>query len=158
MGSDMGPTAPTKPRTQRSRHLRLPPRPRSASVGRHWLRGHLIELDDPLPDDQVDAIEVIVSELLSNVAKHARASVCVLLFVCLTSQIIVGVADDDPTKLPHPADADSNDTDGRGLRIVDALSDSWWCHVYEPLGVKVVCARFVRHAAVPRQVPAQLQR
>jgi len=99
---------------------------------------------------------LVLSELLSNVCKHTDASVCAVVAVWLKSQIIIGVADNDLTHLPKVAAADADDTDGRGLYLVEALAERWWCHVYEPRGVKVVCAAFPRHAAIPRQLPALL--
>lgn len=87
---------------------------------RYW---HL----DPL----IDRAALGVTELLSNVHRHARPDKsCTVELELLPDRLTVSVHDHDP-RLPVPADApDDTDTGplatcGRGLAMVAAVSESW---------------------------------
>ncbi|WP_318204905.1 ATP-binding protein [Streptomyces sp. SCL15-4] len=88
---------------------------------RYW---HL----DPL----IDRAALGVTELLSNVHRHARPDKsCTVELELLPDRLTVSVRDHDP-RLPVPADAtDPADTTpllatcGRGLAMVAAVSESW---------------------------------
>ncbi|CAL9643970.1 hypothetical protein SUDANB178_06387 [Streptomyces sp. enrichment culture] len=87
---------------------------------RYW---HL----DPL----IDRAALGVTELLSNVHRHARPDKsCTVELELLPDRLTVSVRDHDP-RLPVPADAaDPADatplaTCGRGLAMVAAVSESW---------------------------------
>jgi anti-sigma regulatory factor (Ser/Thr protein kinase) len=93
---------------------------------RHW---HL----DPL----IDQAALGVTELLTNVHRHAQPDKgCVVEIELLLDRLTVSVHDHDP-HLPTVRDADSLDTCGRGLAMIAAVSESWGVRPEGPAG-KVV--------------------
>jgi anti-sigma regulatory factor (Ser/Thr protein kinase) len=84
---------------------------------RYW---HL----DPL----IDRATLGVTELLTNVHRHARPDkTCTVKIELLLDRLMVSVRDHDP-RLPvvgSVADADALATCGRGLAMVAAVSESW---------------------------------
>lgn len=81
---------------------------------RYW---HL----DPL----IDRAALGVTELLSNVHRHAQPDkTCTVEIELLLDRLTVSVHDHDP-RLPVVADADPLATCGRGLAMVAAMSESW---------------------------------
>ncbi|MFJ6866608.1 ATP-binding protein [Streptomyces termitum] len=93
---------------------------------RHW---HL--------DDLVDPVQLGVTELLSNVHRHARPDKeCTVELELFLDRLTVSVRDHDP-RIPVASETGAEDlwdeaagpdalaTSGRGLAIVGALSDSW---------------------------------
>lgn len=92
---------------------------RSASAARRFVRNTLAGL----PKDLVADVELMVSELASNCVVHARTGfeVCLLR---APGTLRVEVTDEglgDP-RIHSPA---HDGRKGRGLMIVDALSDTW---------------------------------
>ncbi|WP_415952919.1 ATP-binding protein [Streptomyces sp. KLOTTS4A1] len=81
---------------------------------RHW---HL----DPL----IDRAALCVTELLTNVHRHARPDkMCTVEIELLLDRLRVSVHDHDP-RIPEVHNADPLDTCGRGLAMVAAVSESW---------------------------------
>ncbi|WP_033318563.1 ATP-binding protein [Streptomyces yerevanensis] len=81
---------------------------------RYW---HL----DPL----IDRAALGVTELLTNVHRHAEPDkLCTVEIELLLDRLTVSVRDHDP-RLPEVRDADVTATCGRGLAMVAALSESW---------------------------------
>ncbi|MEV4331280.1 ATP-binding protein [Streptomyces sp. NPDC049597] len=81
---------------------------------RYW---HL----DPL----IDQAALGVTELLTNVHRHAQPDkTCTVDVELLLDRLTVSVHDRDP-RLPTVHDADSSETHGRGLALVAAVSESW---------------------------------
>ncbi|MFH8293150.1 ATP-binding protein [Streptomyces sp. NPDC018059] len=81
---------------------------------RYW---HL----DPL----IDQAALGVTELLSNVHRHAEPDKeCTVEIELLLDRLTVSVHDHDP-RLPEVHDADAFATCGRGLAMVAAVSESW---------------------------------
>ena len=103
-------------------HLQLPPRPsvvgdaRRAVTGwcRHWQLVHL-----------VDAIELLVSELVTNAIVHGVGPVLVTADYD-GKRLRVEVHDDDPD-LPqgHVTAPTELDEHGRGLQLIAMLADTW---------------------------------
>ncbi|MFF4710785.1 ATP-binding protein [Streptomyces eurythermus] len=113
---------------------------------RYW---HL----DPL----IDRAALGVTELLSNVHRHARPDKsCTVELELLPDRLTVSVRDHDP-RLPVPADAtDPADatplaTCGRGLAMVAAVSESWGAR---PDGENGKVVWFTLPAAAPHSQPA----
>ncbi|MFF2779185.1 ATP-binding protein [Streptomyces sp. NPDC058052] len=85
-------------------------------------------------DDLVDPVALGVTELLSNVHRHAQPDKeCTVELELLLDRLTVSVGDNDP-RIPVAAEPAAEDlwdepdtlaTSGRGLAIVGALSDSW---------------------------------
>ncbi|WP_433548822.1 ATP-binding protein [Streptomyces sp. CA-294286] len=87
---------------------------------RYW---HL----DPL----IDPAALGVTELLTNVHQHAQPDkTCTVEIELLFDRLTVSVRDHDP-RLPTVCDAEPFDTGGRGLSLIEAVSESWGVH---PLG------------------------
>lgn len=81
---------------------------------RYW---HL----DPL----IDQAALGVTELLTNVHRHAQPDkVCTVEIELLLDRLTVSVHDHDP-RLPEVRDAEPFETCGRGLAMVAAVSESW---------------------------------
>ncbi|MEU6992184.1 ATP-binding protein [Streptomyces sp. NPDC046465] len=81
---------------------------------RYW---HL----DPL----IDQAAIGVTELLTNVHRHAEPDkVCTVEIELLLDRLTVSVHDHDP-RLPRIGDADPLATCGRGLAMVAAVSEAW---------------------------------
>ncbi|MBV9023727.1 MAG: ATP-binding protein [Streptomycetaceae bacterium] len=78
-----------------------------------------------LPSAQADDLVLIVSELATNALIHTRTSTVTVVVACLPGAVVVSVTDRGPHKpLAVPA-ADNRAEHGRGLHIVDALSQRW---------------------------------
>lgn len=81
---------------------------------RYW---HL----DPL----IDEAALGVTELLTNVHRHAEPDkMCTVVIELLLDRLTISVHDHDPT-LPAVRDADAVATNGRGLALIAAVSESW---------------------------------
>ncbi len=81
---------------------------------RYW---HL----DPL----IDRAALGVTELLTNVHRHAKPDkTCTVEMELLLDRLTVSVHDHDP-HLPEVCDPDASATSGRGLAMVAAVADSW---------------------------------
>ncbi|MFI6684828.1 ATP-binding protein [Streptomyces sp. NPDC050485] len=87
---------------------------------RYW---HL----DPL----IDEAALGVTELLTNVHRHAKPDkMCIVEIELLLERLTISVHDHDP-RLPAVRDADALATNGRGLALIAAVSESWGAR---PLG------------------------
>lgn len=72
-----------------------------------------------------DDLKVVVSELASNAARHARGTV-VRIAVTRTARYRVRVSITDKSQaMPQLQVGDPLAESGRGLRLVDALSSNW---------------------------------
>ncbi|MET9290923.1 ATP-binding protein [Streptomyces sp. NPDC003077] len=72
-----------------------------------------------------DAAATVVSELVGNAAIHARGAVIRVTVTRVGERRVrIAVVDKDPV-LPVLRDIRPDDTNGRGLRMVDALSVRW---------------------------------
>ncbi|WNI26300.1 ATP-binding protein [Streptomyces sp. ITFR-16] len=81
---------------------------------RYW---HL----DPL----IDQAALGVTELLTNVHRHAQPDKsCTVEIELLLERLTVSVHDHDP-RLPTVREADDSSTSGRGLALIAAVSESW---------------------------------
>ncbi|SCK54883.1 Anti-sigma regulatory factor (Ser/Thr protein kinase) [Streptomyces sp. WMMB 322] len=103
--------------------VRLPNRPESARCARELARTVLEShwaLPAPLTDDAV----LLVSELVGNAVRHTGALVFGLQMMRRRGWIRVEVR--DPSRgLPCLLPVQGLDTSGRGLFLVDTLSDRW---------------------------------
>lgn len=81
---------------------------------RHWRL-------DPL----IDPAALGVTELLTNVHRHAQPDkVCTVEVELLLERLTVSVHDHDP-RLPTVREAGASSTSGRGLALIAAVSESW---------------------------------
>jgi len=103
------------------RALRLPAAPVSVTVGRHWV-GRRCEAWDLGPSAS-EGVLLASSELLTNAVVHARTPV-ELSATMAYGLMRVEVHDDDQAEL-RADQAGELAEGGRGLFLVDALSDRW---------------------------------
>jgi anti-sigma regulatory factor (Ser/Thr protein kinase) len=93
------------------------------------------------PADLVEDVQLVVSELATNALVHGEAGFAVKLRV--GNDVVVVEIEDGSHRGPvmrAPADLDTN---GRGVAIVEALSNKWGVKRYAG-GGKAVWAEFVR--------------
>lgn len=93
---------------------------RSSAAARRFMEETLARWDC---HDVLDTINLLVSELVTNVVVHARteAEVAVLL---TPSSLRVEVSDESAAA-PAPRVAARTDTSGRGLELVEAMATAW---------------------------------
>ncbi|MFF9624485.1 ATP-binding protein [Streptomyces griseosporeus] len=112
-------------------------------------------------DPLIERATLGVTELLSNVHRHARPDkTCTVEMELLLDRLTVSVRDHDP-RLPVVEDADPLATCGRGLAMVAAVSESWGVRPDGDQG-KVVwftlptaTATATRPATVPRLITGE---
>ncbi|WP_308457784.1 ATP-binding protein [Streptomyces sp. SM1] len=77
-------------------------------------------------DELVDAAQLCVSELVSNVVTHVGHGTPGSLTVFLTgTHLRIEVQDPDPRVLPTLVTTDVDAEGGRGMALVEALTDRW---------------------------------
>ncbi|MER7664815.1 MULTISPECIES: ATP-binding protein [unclassified Streptomyces] len=71
-----------------------------------------------------DAAELALTELIANVVRHVPGRRCRTCILLRADGVRVEVSDDCP-KLPEPAVPDELADGGRGLLLVEAVTDRW---------------------------------
>jgi anti-sigma regulatory factor (Ser/Thr protein kinase) len=110
--------AATRPRRHR---LDLLPTTAAAGAGRRFVRERLVGL---MASDELDTVELLTSEVVTNAVVHAGTT-SELQLVVWDDRVRVEVVDGGGgmpakrTDLPLTADS------GRGLQIVDSLASDW---------------------------------
>jgi DNA-binding NarL/FixJ family response regulator len=99
--------------------LDLPAASSSPRRARAWVRD-LLGADDA---ELVSSVELLVSELVTNAVVHAESAPRIEVHVARQG-VRVAVRDDDPS-LPRPRDPDAGRPGGRGLRLVESISNRW---------------------------------
>ncbi|MFD8973370.1 MULTISPECIES: ATP-binding protein [Streptomyces] len=139
--------------------LEVGPDPAEVGRARRWARSRLagsgIGDDEPLAETLV----LIISELVTNAVVHTGCPAVLRMLFAAEGGVRVEVADasDRP---PQPRHAEGDDTNGRGLELVDGLADRWgwqpegagksiWCEV-DPVSVAPVHGQ---GAVSPGRVP-----
>ena len=100
-------------------HRSFPHRPSSITQARRYVAANL----DSLPQSIADSVLLIVSELATNAIRHAGTGFRVEIDLEL-DELCISVADSgdgDPVIVSPPPTQPS----GRGLQIVELLSDRW---------------------------------
>ena len=97
----------------------FPRRSESVSEARRFVRDMLVDQ----PSEARDSIELMVSELATNCIRHAHSAFDVTLQTTRRT-VRVEVCDNRPGR-PTPQSPSPSEPTGRGLRIVEALSDTW---------------------------------
>jgi anti-sigma regulatory factor (Ser/Thr protein kinase) len=92
----------------------------------------------------LEAVQLIVSELVTNAIRHAHGQI--ELCVAVADRVVrIEVSDESPgseaVKLPLDDTLGSN---GRGLRLVEAFSKAWGCDIGSHRKVVWAEVRFVR--------------
>jgi len=115
------------------RAVTLPAAAQAVPDGRAWSRKIMKEWQ---LDEMTDVLQQLMSELVTNSIQHADTSCVRVLLTHAAGTLRLDVSDDDVIRLPVRAQAGVDDISGRGLAIVEALSDTW--------GVRVTaCAKTV---------------
>ncbi|MFG2721112.1 ATP-binding protein [Streptomyces sp. NPDC048416] len=121
--------------------LEVGPDPAEVGRARRWARSRLagcgIGLDEPVAETLI----LLISELVTNAVVHTGcpAVLRMLLGPAEGGTVRVEVADTS-CRPPAPRHAQGDDTNGRGLELVDGLADRWgwrsegvgksiWCEV-----------------------------
>jgi anti-sigma regulatory factor (Ser/Thr protein kinase) len=137
-----------------ARHL-LPPDATAAGLARTILRTTLAT--HGVASTAFDEIEVVVSELVTNALRHALPAVSSrqrgthpqLLITLHRSPHLLVMVTDPSDKIPTPLPPTSHGESGRGLHLIQALSDAWGWAPLTQTG-KAVWAGFT----TPRDGPA----
>lgn len=108
------------------RVVTLPAVRQAVAAGRAWSREVTKEWQ---LDDLTDVVQQLVSELVTNSVEHADTSDVRVLLVYATGTLRLNVSDDDVVSLPVVAQAGVDDISGRGLAIVEALSERWGVNI-----------------------------
>ncbi|WP_307825202.1 ATP-binding protein [Streptomyces sp. M2CJ-2] len=100
-----------------------------------------------------DAAELAVSELLANVIRHVPGRRCGICFLLQPGGVRVEVSDRCP-RLPVPGAGDTLAEGGRGLLLVEAVTDRWGVTPHPAGGGKTVwfeclCPLTVKSVALP---------
>lgn len=104
--------------------LALPPRVNSAREARGWVRRLLG--DDPRWD--VQTVELLVTELVTNVVLPARSNLTVVVHVW-EHRLRIEVHDAaDDINVADPRDGSGTTESRRGIAIVSQLADNWGAH------------------------------
>jgi anti-sigma regulatory factor (Ser/Thr protein kinase) len=97
----------------------LPPNAGSVRFSREAVRDALAQFDQ----DAVEAAAILTDELVTNAIMHGKPPI-VLNISEDHGQVTVRVGDGDP-EVPVTRPARSDALSGRGLTIVDSMSDRW---------------------------------
>ena len=100
--------------------LSLDPVLGAASQARRATRGWLAE--STMPRVLLDDLQLVISELVTNAVVHAGTRL--RLVIHFDGRRVVTEVFDADARLPTPA-ASPDDVGGRGLMLVDRLSDRW---------------------------------
>lgn len=95
---------------------------------RHLRRWTSSQLDSP--PELVDDAVLVVSELATNVERHARSWLTVDV-VALDDAVLLAVTDPDVDSLPALREVQPDEPSGRGLLVVSTLA-SWWGVIVRP--------------------------
>jgi len=130
-------TATTSDRATTVYRLAAPAIPTTARVAREavaawlWAAGH---------HDLLDVARTLVSDVVTNVVVHTGVPRLSVEATVTRLGAIVSVWDGDQRGVPRLRRADAEDTCGRGLYLVEALSHAWgvtWTGGVEPAGKRV---------------------
>ena len=119
-----------------SHETTLAAEPASAALARDFVRLHLVAHH---PTDLVDDVRLVVSELATNAVVHAGTPFAVTLS-SVDERIRLVLTDGSPS-IPVRSTPDLMDMNGRGLMLVELLSQEWGVTIDQD-GVKSVWAHF----------------
>ena len=111
-----GPSAVTE-------HLKLDPVPASVGVARRFVRD-LLDSHGDVDEDTLDTLLLLASELVTNAVRHAATPFEIRVAVD-DDTVRVAVIDGDVDHGPRMCHPGPDDTNGRGLQLVDQLSAVW---------------------------------
>ncbi len=107
--------------------------------------------------ERTDDIAIVLSELLTNALRHGADAPARPVRVALVqpAQFVLVVVADPGREVPVLREPDYLAESGRGLHVINALSDTWGCTTPTDAG-KAVWALFSVRFTEPRPVPGWL--
>ncbi|MEU5310347.1 SpoIIE family protein phosphatase [Streptomyces sp. NPDC021562] len=97
--------------------------PEALSLARHMIRAAVRAWG---AEDRADEIELVADELITNALMHTEGSAIVTLRVLGGSERRLRVeVEDSSSALPRRREAGENGVSGRGLLLVDMMTDAW---------------------------------
>lgn len=115
-----------KRRPDPSTVLEVPFDTSASRIARHQMVGELQAAG--LPQGLVDRAELVLGELVANAIRHGRPTASRTVEVSWSvadGAVVVGVRDAGDAAMLRPGDLSEDSVSGRGLRMVDDLSDTW---------------------------------
>ncbi len=113
--------APTRPARRHGCRIRLAAGPAAAADARRRVLAAIQSWQVPVdPDTAI----LLTSELVTNAVRHEAAQAIMLVVTCARGQLRVDVHDTSPS-WPAVADVPADAETGRGLLLVETLSDEW---------------------------------
>jgi anti-sigma regulatory factor (Ser/Thr protein kinase) len=121
-------------------------------------RRAIVELADALPNETVEELKLLATEMVTNSVKHAGAGGAIVLELRIDGRVVqLSVTDSGAGFEPRAPSSDPEAEAGRGLFIVDALASRWG--VDTGPGTRVWAELEVAFEQVPATPPpAQLPR
>jgi anti-sigma regulatory factor (Ser/Thr protein kinase) len=91
--------------------------------------------------ERIAAVQLVVSELVTNAVLHAPASRTITLELSMTDGGVRVMVSDESPQEPEQQDHQAPPTaeGGRGVEIVDAVADRWGTQFRPPAGKTVWC-------------------
>ncbi|MEU2788164.1 ATP-binding protein [Streptomyces sp. NPDC007100] len=125
--------------------VQLEVRPDPAEVGRarRWARSRLIGSGIGVDEPLAETLILLISELVTNAVVHTGTPAELRMYFSGAGAVVATVrveVADRSTRAPRQRHAEGDDTNGRGLELVDGLADRWgwrpegagksiWCEV-----------------------------
>lgn len=103
--------------------LRLPASPAAISAARAAVVRAALDRD--VPDDVLDTLRLLVSEVVTNSIRHGVPTEVVELALTFNSELRVEVTDYGKGFEPEPRAGGTDDAGGWGLYLVDRLAERW---------------------------------
>jgi anti-sigma regulatory factor (Ser/Thr protein kinase) len=101
--------------------IELPLDELAAAIARRFLRDQLCSAHHATVQDEA---ELLVSELIGNGVRHGLPPIVLTVECDRSAGLRVSVRDHDPTP-PVRREAGDDDESGRGITLVDVISDVW---------------------------------
>lgn len=98
------------------------------------------------PAHMTEPVQLIVSELVTNVIRHASGDAAGVRLERHTDRLVIAVVDRDAAP-PRRTRASLDDEGGRGLHLVDAVADRWGARPLRGGGKVVWCELFATGVA-----------
>src|SRR3954465_12358771 len=102
--------------------LSLPPEPGSVAAAREKL---CAAVAPDLPEDEVETLRLLVSELVTNPVRHGGDGHAVEVNAHWNAEVRVEVSDHGDGFTPHPRLGALDEPGGFGLYLVGRLADRW---------------------------------
>ena len=113
--------APTRPVRRHGCRIRLATGPAAAAEARRRVLAAIQSWQVPVdPDTAI----LLTSELVTNAVRHEAGQAVMLVVTCARGRLRVDVHDTSPS-WPAVADVPADAETGRGLLLVETLSDEW---------------------------------